>query len=423
MARRSTREQRGLLDWFSWENCLRQDKLWKVLKLLLETGTRWQPFRTLCVAPQSHAILCQRTSERIRIGQRKVQQEFEVSERCCSWVFGDDSRTSPTTLGPPISTAFDVSSRREVGQSGCSFVDRGHNPTTKTRSPPEAEWRGERPGGWRCGSESRGPYSCSTIGSSSGRSHSTIRALNQGRLRTEADPETTIVSFDGVSAFDLISREAMINGLLHVDGGSAVLPFARLFYGRPSQYLWEDATGTTHIVQQGEGGEQGDPLMPLLCSVGRHRALEGISRELLASEKLLAYLDGIYVITRPDRVGDVHTAVRQNLWIHACVSINNGKTKVWNAAGHKPAGCEVLDTVAQAEDPDARVWRGPKWPLNAKVCCCWDRPLATLTSWLPSFRRFQRNMGGSLHTSQACPMFKRLGSCWSTARTHGRTTC
>ena len=129
-----------------------------------------------------------------------------------------------------------------------------------------------------------------------------------------------------------------------------MLSFARLFNGRPLQYLWRDATGTTHIVHQGEGGEQGDPLMPLLYSVGQHRALEAISGELLASEKLLAYLDYTYVITKPDRV---YTAVRQNLWIHACVSINHGKTKVWNAARHKPAACEVLDRVAQAEDPDA----------------------------------------------------------------------
>ena len=81
---------------------------------------------------------------------------------------------------------------------------------------------------------------------------------------TEADPETTVVSIDGVSAFDLTSREAMFEGLMRVDGGSATLPFVRLFHGRPSQYLWEDSTGTTHIVPQGEGGEQGDPLMPLL---------------------------------------------------------------------------------------------------------------------------------------------------------------
>ena len=66
---------------------------------------------------------------------------------------------------------------------------------------------------------------------------------------TEADPETT----DGVSAFDLISREAMLEGLTRVDGGSAALPFVRLFCGRPSQYLWEDSTGTTHTVHQRRG--------------------------------------------------------------------------------------------------------------------------------------------------------------------------
>ena len=94
---------------------------------------------------------------------------------------------------------------------------------------------------------------------------------------TEADPETTAVSIDGVSAFDLISLEAMLEGLMRVDGGSAALPFVRLFYGRLSQYLWEDSTGTTHTVHQGEDVEQGDPLMPFLYSVA-NRALEAISR-------------------------------------------------------------------------------------------------------------------------------------------------
>ena len=138
-----------------------------------------------------------------------------------------------------------------------------------------------------------------------------------------------------------------------VDGGSAALPFVRLFNGRPSQYLWEDSTGTTHTVHQGEGGEQG---LALFC--GSTQSFGGDQQGIVGSEKLLACMDDIFVITRPDRVGDVCTAVRQNLWIHACSRINNGKTKVWNAAGHKPAVCEVLDRVAQADDPDANVWRG-----------------------------------------------------------------
>ena len=62
----------------------------------------------------------------------------------------------------------------------------------------------------------------------------TIQALCQ------ADPELTLTSLDGVSAFDLISRRAMLEGLAHVPGGASALPFVHLFYGRPSRYLWED---------------------------------------------------------------------------------------------------------------------------------------------------------------------------------------
>ena len=49
-----------------------------------------------------------------------------------------------------------------------------------------------------------------------------------------------------------------------------------MFYGTPSEYLWEDATGTVHTIPQGEGGEQGDALMPLLFSVGQHSSLEAV---------------------------------------------------------------------------------------------------------------------------------------------------
>ena len=31
--------------------------------------------------------------------------------------------------------------------------------------------------------------------------------------------------------------------------------------------------GVTHEIHQGEGGEQGDPLMPLLFALGLHKSL------------------------------------------------------------------------------------------------------------------------------------------------------
>ena len=69
---------------------------------------------------------------------------------------------------------------------------------------------------------------------------------------TELDPQATITSVDGVGAFDLISRRAMLEGLREVD--AAAVPFARLFYGQRSEHMWEDDFGETHTISQGEGG-------------------------------------------------------------------------------------------------------------------------------------------------------------------------
>ena len=90
---------------------------------------------------------------------------------------------------------------------------------------------------------------------------------------TDTHPNATVLSIDGIGAFDLVSREAMLRRLLSVEGGDTVLPFVRQFYGTPSTYLWQDDEGTVHDVQQGEGGEQGDALMPALIALGQHNAL------------------------------------------------------------------------------------------------------------------------------------------------------
>ena len=57
---------------------------------------------------------------------------------------------------------------------------------------------------------------------------------------SELDADATVTSIDGISAYDTISRWAMLQGLERMPGGVAVSPFVRLFYSSPSEYLWED---------------------------------------------------------------------------------------------------------------------------------------------------------------------------------------
>ena len=63
---------------------------------------------------------------------------------------------------------------------------------------------------------------------------------------TDQDERATIVSINGVGAYDPISRNAMLEGLARVPEGDRLLPFVRHFYGSPSADLWEDEAGETH---------------------------------------------------------------------------------------------------------------------------------------------------------------------------------
>ena len=131
----------------------------------------------------------------------------------------------------------------------------------------------------------------------------------------------------------------------------------RQFYGRVSQCLWEDDAGVTHTILQGEGGEQGDTLMPMLYSLGQHRALEAIHSSFQPTETLMAFLDDVCAVTpSPDRVGGIYGCIQENLWVHSSIRIDGGKTQVWNEAGRKPAICEVLVLRVQIQQQKSEIF-------------------------------------------------------------------
>ena len=119
---------------------------------------------------------------------------------------------------------------------------------------------------------------------------------------------------DGIGVFDNIRRPKMLGKLHSLPKASGVLPFVRQFYGRPSNYLWEDDEGKTHDISQGEGGEQGDALMPLLFALGQHEALEQIHSQLLDNKRNFVYLDDLYVVCSPERVVTIHGLKATALW-------------------------------------------------------------------------------------------------------------
>ena len=123
---------------------------------------------------------------------------------------------------------------------------------------------------------------------------------------TDANPHATILSVDGISAYDSISRVAMLRGLQQMEGGDALLPFV---HGSPSTYVWETTKGVVHEITQGEGGEQGRPHASIVFT-WTTQCVEAIQARLRLDEKLMAFLDDIYAKSNPNRSVTVFTAVR-----------------------------------------------------------------------------------------------------------------
>ena len=156
---------------------------------------------------------------------------------------------------------------------------------------------------------------------------------------TESDPETTIPSIDVTSAY-----HTMLECLERVVGGSAVLPFVRLFYSSFSAYCWEDEDGEVHTIHQREGGDQ-------------HVASEAIQRGMSPDEKFWCSWTICTSFPSP-REWDIAQCCTTRVVGPLQDPESWGKMYVWNRAGHKPEACNRLQRVAEVHDPTVRVWRG-----------------------------------------------------------------
>ena len=105
--------------------------------------------------------------------------------------------------------------------------------------------------------------------------------------------------------------------------------------------MWEDADGVRHNIEQHEG-EQGDPLMPMLFSLGLHNALEEVQQLLDPGEFLFAYLDDVFILSSPERTREIFNLLENTLPKRAGIHLHTGKTRVWNVCGEQPPDIDNL---------------------------------------------------------------------------------
>ena len=182
----------------------------------------------------------------------------------------------------------------------------------------------------------------------------------QYALSTRAGTDC-VVTVDGTGAYDHVLRSAMLGRLASMPGARSLLPFVRMSYAQPSSYQWFDDQGAAHVVTQAEGGEQGDPLMPLLFSIGIQGALEEVAASLLPGEQLCAFLDDVYLFCK--FLYDLFAAALARV---AGIQLHQGKTRAWNRAGVIPDNIDQLGPEVWQPEGITVLWHA-NWHRTARL--------------------------------------------------------
>ena len=193
------------------------------------------------------------------------------------------------------------------------------------------------------------------------------------RVLTHQHPDKVVISLDGIGAYDHADRAQMLEALVALPKACSLLPFVAMFYGHTSEYYWTNDDGEVWSVEQGDGGEQGDPLMPALFALGQHPALASADAQLdqicFANHNhmgeayfkplLFAFLDDLYVMTTREMARTAFDVVTGAVERMAGIRTNLGKLQLYSHAGGAcPPGFE--DFLA-ARAIDAK----PIWTCDA----------------------------------------------------------
>ena len=155
------------------------------------------------------------------------------------------------------------------------------------------------------------------------------------RAATDANPNATILTVDGIGAYDHVLRSAMLVRLAAMPSARSLLPFVRMSYAQQSCYQWFDDFGEAREVTQADGGELGDPLMPLLFAIGIQGALEEVAAALFPGEQLCAFLDDLYILCDPSRVKVVYDLLATTLHRVAGIRLHQGKPECGTKLGFR----------------------------------------------------------------------------------------
>lgn len=92
-----------------------------------------------------------------------------------------------------------------------------------------------------------------------------------------------------------------------------IIPFVSIWYGGVSVYYWRDQHGKIHKIGQGDGGEQGDALVPGLFCLVMWRTLKTIQNSLPAGA-LWSHIWTTYILFAIEMIPSRRSNLRNPIW-------------------------------------------------------------------------------------------------------------
>lgn len=108
--------------------------------------------------------------------------------------------------------------------------------------------------------------------------------------------------------------------------------------------------GGDFVVTQGEGGEQGNALMPALFSLGLNLAMRDARSELDEDEAAFAFLDDVYLPVKRQNARAAYDRFTTAIFDFTRVRTNLGKIRCW--------GCSETNAPRGIAELGPQVWRG-----------------------------------------------------------------